>query len=214
MFGYHENAYNEEEGETSTYYLQGVFEGSKSKHDQKKRKNSMKLGCHLPYGFCTTGSQPNTSMGKRPANNLHVGPIIKRVRSVAYRQRFISPFNAGVAGGLQTLAKADASSGDTSSFQDDQSTLNGGSQIQKSVEVESAGDFEKQLPYDYAETSIKPKKKKIKHHMVCGDSDNLRDTVNLFLFLTELLVEFLAHGCRVPIMSRFGSWIPLFIMNR
>ncbi|XP_043805665.1 chromatin modification-related protein EAF1 B isoform X3 [Manihot esculenta] len=165
VFGYHENAYNEEEGETSTYYLQGVFEGSKSKHDQKKRKNSMKLGCHLPYGFCTTGSQPNTSMGKRPANNLHVGPIIKRVRSVAYRQRFISPFNAGVAGGLQTLAKADASSGDTSSFQDDQSTLNGGSQIQKSVEVESAGDFEKQLPYDYAETSIKPKKKKIKHHM-------------------------------------------------
>ncbi|KAJ9169764.1 hypothetical protein P3X46_017919 [Hevea brasiliensis] len=174
-FGYHESAYDEEEGETSTYYLQGVFEGSKAtKHDQKKRKNSMKssersyeLGPDLPYGYCTTGSQQNTLMGKRPANNLHVGPIpTKRVRSAASRQRFTSPFSAGVGGGLQTLAKTDASSGDTSSFQDDQSTLHGGSQIQKSVEVESIGDFEKQLPYDCAETSMKPKKKKkIKHYV-------------------------------------------------
>ncbi|KAJ9176580.1 hypothetical protein P3X46_011879 [Hevea brasiliensis] len=170
-FGYRENAYDEEEGETSTYYLQGVFEGSKStKHDQKNRKSFMKysgrsyeVGPDLSYGYCTTVSQQNSLMGKRPVSNLHVGPIpTKRVRSVASRHRFTSPFNAGV----QTPVKTDASSGDTSSFQDDQSTLNG-SQIQKSVEVESVGDFEKQLPYDCAETSTKPKKKKkkIKHHV-------------------------------------------------
>ncbi|KAG8641941.1 chromatin modification-related protein EAF1 B isoform X2 [Manihot esculenta] len=171
-FGYCENAYDEEEGETSTYYLQGVFEDSKqAKHDQKNRKNFMKsysgrsyeVGPDLSYGYCTTGSQQNTLVGKRPVNNLHVGPVPpKRVRSVASRHRFTSPFSAGVL----TPAKTDASSGDTSSFQDDQSTLNG-SQIQKSVEVESVGDFEKQLPYDYAETSTKPqkKKKKIKHHV-------------------------------------------------
>ncbi|KAJ6680775.1 CHROMATIN MODIFICATION-RELATED PROTEIN EAF1 A-RELATED [Salix purpurea] len=55
----------------------------------------------------------------------------------ASRQRFISPFTAGITGVLpQAPMKTDASSGDTNSFQDDQSTLHGGSQIQKSVEVE------------------------------------------------------------------------------
>ncbi|XP_020539175.1 chromatin modification-related protein EAF1 B isoform X2 [Jatropha curcas] len=174
-FGYRENAYDEEEGETSTYYLHGVFESSKSaKHDQKKRKNLVKshsarsyeMGPDLAYGHFTPGSQQNTSMGKRPASNLHVGSIpTKRIRTAASRQRFTSPFGAGVAGVLHTPARTDASSGDTSSFQDDQSTLHGGSQIQKSVEVESGGDFEKQLPYDCAETSIKPKKKKKAKHM-------------------------------------------------
>uniref|UniRef100_A0A6N2M2V0 SEC7 domain-containing protein n=1 Tax=Salix viminalis TaxID=40686 RepID=A0A6N2M2V0_SALVM len=69
--------------------------------------------------------------------------------------RFISSFTAGITGVLpQAPMKTDASSGDTNSFQDDQSTLHGGSQIQKSVEVESAADFERQLPYDYAETMV------------------------------------------------------------
>ncbi|KAF2292600.1 hypothetical protein GH714_025913 [Hevea brasiliensis] len=107
----------------------------KGKNSMKSSERSYELGPDLPYGYCTTGSQQNTLMGKRPANNLHVGPIpTKRVRSAASRQRFTSHFSAGVGG--------------------------------KSVEVESVGDFEKQLPYDCAETSMKPKKKKkIKHYV-------------------------------------------------
>ncbi|GAV70699.1 HSA domain-containing protein/Myb_DNA-bind_6 domain-containing protein [Cephalotus follicularis] len=173
-FGCHENTYDEDEGETSLYYLPGAFEGTKSsKSSQKKRKNLMKsytprsyeLGADLPYGQCTNGSQQSVLIGKRPANSLNVGSIpTKRVRT-AYRQRVVSPFNAGAAGGVQAPVKTDASSGDTNSFQDDQSTLHGGSQIQKSVEVESVGDFEKQSQYDFAETSAKPKKKKKPKHL-------------------------------------------------
>ncbi|KAJ6365928.1 hypothetical protein OIU77_002484 [Salix suchowensis] len=139
-FGCHDNAYDDEDGETSAYYMHGVFEGSKQgKHDQKKWKNFTKspsarsydLGTDSPYGHRGTGPQQNA--------------------------------------------------------EDDQSTLHGGSQIQKSVEVESAADFERQLPYDYAETSAKPKKKTKAKHL---------------------------HFCRVLLTSRAGSGILLFIMIR
>ncbi|XP_011024664.1 PREDICTED: uncharacterized protein LOC105125769 isoform X3 [Populus euphratica] len=175
-FGYHDTAtYYEEEGETSAYYMHGVFEGSKSaKHEQKKRKSLTRspsarcydLGTDSPYGHCTTGPQQNVLMGKRPASNLNAGSIPTKRMRTASRQRFISPFTTGTAGVLlQAPVKTDASSGDTNSFQDDQSILHGGSQIQKSVEVESAAHFERQLPYDYAETSTKPKKKKKAKHL-------------------------------------------------
>lgn len=174
-FGSQENCYDEDEGETSTYYLPGGFEGSKpSKYSQKKKKNSIKpynarpyeMGSDFPYGHCTIGAQQSAFMGKRPANSLNVGSIpTKRVRT-ASRQRGLSPFGAGVTGCVQAPNKTDASSGDTSSFQDDQSTLHGGSQIQKSLEVESVVDFEKQLPFDSAEVSTKPKKKKKAKHPV------------------------------------------------
>ncbi|KAM1234258.1 hypothetical protein ACFX13_003938 [Malus domestica] len=168
-FGFQETAYDEDEGETSTYYLPGAFEGSRSlKSNQKKRRN-LKLhasrsyeGADLPYGNCTTATQQSMSMGKRPAS-LNVGSIPTKRTRTASRQRVVSPFGAGPAGNVQAPNRTDASSGDTNSFQDDQSTLHGGSQFQKSMEVESVGDFEKQLPYDYAETSMKPKKKKAKH---------------------------------------------------
>ncbi|XWS36570.1 hypothetical protein CRYUN_Cryun20dG0096000 [Craigia yunnanensis] len=166
-FGYDYFVYDEDEGETSTYYLPGALEGSKSaKVNQKKRMNSMKsyparpyeMGADLPYGNC---AQQSMLIGKRPASSPNVGPIpTKRVRT-GPRQRVLSPFSsAAAAGGLQAPTKTDASSGDTNSFQDDQSTLHGGFQIQKSMEVESIGDFERQLPYDSAETPTKPKKKK------------------------------------------------------
>ncbi|TKY66125.1 Chromatin modification-related protein EAF1 A [Spatholobus suberectus] len=170
-FGHEEVAYDEDEGETSTYYLPGVYEGSRSsKSSQKKHKNRIKsyyihksseIGTDLPYGHYSTGAQLSVLFGKRPAT-LNVGPIpIKRMRT-ASRQRVPSPF-AVVPGTVQAQAKTDASSGDTNSFQDDQSTLHVGSHIQKSVEVESVGDFEKQLPYDCGETSVKTKKKKPKN---------------------------------------------------
>lgn len=174
-FGYNESVYEEDEGETSTYYLGGGFDGNKSsKFTQKKRKNLMKshnvrsyeLGADVPYGNYSNGSHQSMLLGKRPANSLNVGYIpTKRIRT-ASRQRVVSTFGAGAAGSLQVPAKTDASSGDTNSFQDDQSTLHGGFHIQKSMEVESAGEFEKQLPYDCAETSAKPKKKKKPKHLV------------------------------------------------
>ncbi|GMI85669.1 hypothetical protein like AT3G24880 [Hibiscus trionum] len=166
-FGYDDFVYDDDEGETSTYYLSGAFEGRQSsKLNQKKRKNPMKsypardykMAADLPYGNC---AQSSMVMGKRPANNLNGGPIpTKRVRTGS-RQRVLGPFSsAAAAGGLQAPTQTDASSGDTNSFQDDQTTLHGGLQTQNSLEVESIGDFERQLTYDCAGTPTKPKKKK------------------------------------------------------
>lgn len=125
---------------------------------------SYEYGADMPYGNYTTGSQPSMLIGKRPAS-LNVGPITKRVRT-ASRQRVVSPYTPGVAVTVQPQVKTDASSGDTNSFQDDQSTLHCGSQIQKSMEVESIGEFDRQLPYDYAETPVKTKKKKKAKNLV------------------------------------------------
>ncbi|KAL1200409.1 Chromatin modification-related protein EAF1 A [Cardamine amara subsp. amara] len=162
------NGYDEDEEETSTYYQPGALERSKSfKLTHKKKKNLMKyhsarsydIGSDLPYGSYTGGS--NALMGKRPASNPNVGSVpMKRMRT-ASRQRVVSSFGCVTAGSLPVPSKTDASSGDTSSFQDDQSSLNGGSAVQKGTEVESSGNFERQLPYDMAETSGKPKKKKV-----------------------------------------------------
>lgn len=173
-YGFQENPYIEDEGETSTYYLHGAFEGSKSsKSAQKKRKNSIKsytvtpyeTGIDLPYGNCTTATQQSMLLGKRPGS-LNVGPVLPKRMRTASRPRVLSPFSGSAMGSAQVQMKTDASSGDTNSFQDDQSTLHGGSQFQKSVEVESVGDFDKHLPYDSAETSMKPKKKKKAKHLV------------------------------------------------
>ena len=184
--------YDEDEGETSTYYWPGAFEGRKSsKLNQKKQKNSMKSyparpyemgGADFPYGNC---AQQSMLIGKRPSNSLNGSPIpTKRVRTGS-RQRVLSPFSsAAAAGGLQALTKADASSGDTNSYQDDQSTLHGGFQIQKSMEVESIGDFERQLLYDYAETPTKPKKKKKAKNLVRRNSSVLTDT---YLFIPGMV---------------------------
>jgi len=172
--------------------MHGVFEGSKQgKRDQKKWKSFTKspsarsydLATDSPYGHCTTGPQQNVLKGKRPANNLNIGSIPTKRMRTASRQRFTSPFTAGTTGVLpQAPMKTDASSGDTNSFQDDQSTLHGGSQIQKSVEVESAADFERQLPYDYAETSAKQKKKKKAKHLVPRNSHSSAGAGGLVYF--------------------------------
>ncbi|KAF5954653.1 hypothetical protein HYC85_007509 [Camellia sinensis] len=170
-----DNAYEEDERETRTYYFPGAFEGSKpSKFSQKNRKNSTNshtarsydLGTDLPFMPCVenkVGTQQSVLMGKRPANNLNVGMIpTKRIRT-ASRQRILSPFSAATSGGVYGPNRTGASSGDTNSFQDDQSTLRGGSQIPNGLEIESMGDFEKQLPFDSTEVSKPKKKKKPKH---------------------------------------------------
>ncbi|KAE8681728.1 Helicase/SANT-associated, putative isoform 2 [Hibiscus syriacus] len=157
----------QEEVEASACDDGAAFEDRKSsKQNKKKRKNPMKsyparpyeTGADLPYG---NSAQQSMLIGKRPGSSLNVGSIpTKRVRTGS-RQRVLSHFSsAAAAGGLQAPLKTDASSGDTNSFQDDLSTLQGGFQIQKGMEVESTGDFERQQPYDYEETPAKPKKKK------------------------------------------------------
>ncbi|KAK6940532.1 Helicase/SANT-associated domain [Dillenia turbinata] len=164
-----EIVFEEDEGETSTYYLPS----KSSKFSQKKRKNLMnshtarsyEVGVDLPYGNCMenkVGTQQSVLiLGKRPAT-LNVGSFqTKRVRT-ASRQRVISPFNAGPIGGVQVPNRTDASSGETSSFQDDQSTLHGGSQVRKGMD-ESMGEFDD--PYDCTEISTKPKKKKKAKHL-------------------------------------------------
>lgn len=155
--------------------MPGPFEGSKSsKFTQKTKKGlqkshaarSYEMGSDLPYGHCLEsklGSQPSPLTGKRSSGSLNVGPIpTKRVRSTAARQRIVGPFGAGVAGGGQMATKTDASSGDTNSFHDDQTSVHVGSQPRK-VEVESTGDCLKQLPFDTTDIPLKPKKKKAKH---------------------------------------------------
>ncbi|CAK9168478.1 unnamed protein product [Ilex paraguariensis] len=175
-FDTQDNAYEEDEGETSTYYLPGAFEGSRSTNfAQKKQKNSIKaygvnsyeVGADLPFLQCMekkVGTQQSVLMGKRPANSLNVSFPTKRVRT-ASRQRILNPYSAGTPGSVQAPNKTGASSGDTYSFQDDQSTLHGGFQVVNNMEVESVGDFEKQLPFDSSEVSTKPKKKKKAKHL-------------------------------------------------
>ncbi|XP_043719405.1 chromatin modification-related protein EAF1 B-like isoform X2 [Telopea speciosissima] len=170
-FGSRENAYEEDEGGTGTYYSPGNFRGRKpSKFVQKKRKTLLKSypprsyegRTDLPYGHCMENklaTQPSSLMGKRP-NNLAVGSIPTKRMRTASRQRVLCPFSAAATGSVQVTNKTDVSSGDTSSFQDDLSTLHGGSQFRKEMEAESTGEFGKQLPFDYTDILTKPKKKK------------------------------------------------------
>uniref|UniRef100_A0A7N0TQI7 Uncharacterized protein n=1 Tax=Kalanchoe fedtschenkoi TaxID=63787 RepID=A0A7N0TQI7_KALFE len=163
-----DNVYDEDEGETSTRYLPGTVEwGQSSKFPYKKQKGlkrtytsgSYELGADLAYGNHNSGTQKSVLMVKRPASQNVVSIPIKRMRT-ASRQRVLGS-SSGV-GILNTLAmnKTDASSGDTNSYQDDQSSRHGGSQIQRGLEVESPVDFEKYLPIDSGEISTKHKKKK------------------------------------------------------
>ncbi|CAJ1949473.1 unnamed protein product [Sphenostylis stenocarpa] len=163
-FGSQENAYDEE-GETSTYYLPSVYEGNKSSKSAQRKHKNLKCytprcgdaGADLPYVHYTIRTQPSMMFGKRPAS-LNVGSIPTKRMRTATRHRVVSPFTN--IGTVQAQAKADASSGDTNSLHDDQSTLHVGPLIQKSTEVESVPDFEKQLSYDCAEAFVKTKKKK------------------------------------------------------
>lgn len=168
-FANRENVYEDDDGDA--YYVPGAFEGSKqAKSAHKKRKNPHKSYARsyddLPYGQFIENKPMTNSLflGKRPSNNVNVGPIpIKRIRTASRR------------GGMPMASKADASSGDTSSYQDDQSTINCGSNMRKSLEVESTGDFGNQLPYDCTEVSLKHKKKKKAKHLVYKNSLNSTD---------------------------------------
>ncbi|KAM3373811.1 chromatin modification-related protein EAF1 B [Capsicum galapagoense] len=159
-------AYEVDEGETNAYDRSVPLDGNKSsRFPQKTPKIHLKgytgrpydVGADILFTENRVGNHQSVLQGKRPASTLDVSIPTKRVRT-ASRQRVVSPFGATAAGCVQLPIKTDASSGDTGSFQDDQSTLHGGSHM-NSLEVESVGDYEKHLLFDSAEVS-KPKKKK------------------------------------------------------
>lgn len=174
-FESHDYVYDEDEGETNIYSMPMAFEASKSsRYGQKKRKHLAQAYGARPY---EVGSDmlPMQSvenklvtpqfalLAKRPGSNINVSIPTKRMRTAS--RRVISPFGAGASGCIQVPNKTDASSCDTNSFQDDQSILRGGLVVPNSLEVESAGEFEQQLPFDSAEVSTKPKKKKKAKHL-------------------------------------------------
>ncbi|KAH9622601.1 hypothetical protein KSS87_021568, partial [Heliosperma pusillum] len=168
---YEVNDYEENEGENLYYQHGALHTGKPSKKKLKIIKSnaarSYKYGGDFGYGHCAetrNGPTQLNVMGKRPANNLHGDPIpIKRMRT-ASRQRVVGPFGAGPVGVTPVLSRADASSEDTNSFQDDQNTSHGGSVGPRGLEVDSTMNYENQSMFDSAENRTKPKKiKKIKH---------------------------------------------------
>ncbi|XP_041992761.1 chromatin modification-related protein EAF1 B-like isoform X2 [Salvia splendens] len=173
-FESHDNGYDEDEVETNIYSMSMAFEGTKSsRYGQKKRKHLVRAYGARPYelGSELLPMQPSENrlvtpqfaiLAKRPGSNINVSIPTKRMRTAS--RRVISPFGAGASGCIQVPNKTDASSCDTNSFQDDHSTLHGGLAIPNSLEVESAGEFEKELPFGSAEVSTKPKKKKKAKH--------------------------------------------------
>ncbi|CAH9074504.1 unnamed protein product [Cuscuta europaea] len=169
MAGSQDYACEEIEGEATMYDMSAAFCGSSSSRLSKKKRRfqmhtyggkSDDMNTDLSLTQCMenkVGSQQSMPHLKRPTTSLNVSFPTKRVRT-CYRPRVRSPFSAGTSG-LQVSTKTDASS-ETSSFQDDQSSLHGGSYVPNSVEVESVRNFEKHLKLDSAEVSMKRKKKK------------------------------------------------------
>lgn len=162
----------EDEGETNPYYLPEAFGVNRSsKPAQKKKKHfrsygqkSYDLGRGSPFMQSqerAIGCQPSLLSGKRPTSSINVSIPTKRVRT-ASRPRFNGP-----SGFILAPNRPDASSGDNNSFQDDQSSLHGGSHTSNNMEVESAGEYEKQSDFDLTEVSNRPRKKKKIKHPVC-----------------------------------------------
>lgn len=160
-----ENMYDEDEGEASTYLLSEAHDGGllsklahKKKHIMQQRINSSRpYETDVSYEPCLeskSGNRQFYSNGKRPSS--FVGIPTKRIRTAA-RQRVVSPFPASVGGTPQVTSKTDVSSGDTNSYQDDQSSLHGG---WKNMDYESTVDFDRKLPYDGSEEWTKANKKK------------------------------------------------------
>lgn len=156
-------AYNEED-ETHTYDMSMAFDGSR--YGQKKRKHLIHAYGGRSYENVENkvDTQQSALVAKRPGGSLNASVPTKRVRTAS--RRVINPFSVGTSVCVQVPIKTD-SSGDTNSLQDDQTTLRG---APNSLEVESVGDFDKQLPFGSAEVMTKHKKKKKPKHLVCNNS--------------------------------------------
>ncbi|KAK9733918.1 hypothetical protein RND81_04G100800 [Saponaria officinalis] len=169
--GYEEYNYEEDEGENFYHQRRALNIGKPSKKKRKNMKSyaarSYEFGGEFGYGQnaeTKNGTAQLNVLGKRPVNNLHVDLIPTKRMRTASRPRVIGPFGAGPGGVTPVPSRADPSSEDTNSFQDDQSTLHGGSVIRRGSEVDSAMNFEKQSTFDSEDVSVQPKKKKKTKH--------------------------------------------------
>ncbi|KZV58098.1 hypothetical protein F511_37534 [Dorcoceras hygrometricum] len=169
-----DNSYYDDDGDACTFGIPVASDDSKSsKFGPKKQKYSSHGYGARAYGIGydyfpmhisenNIVAQQSALLSKRPGSNLNVSIPTKRMRTAS--RRILSPFNAGTSGCIHLPNKTNASSGDTNSFLDDQSTLHGGSSFPINLEVESGGEYEKNLVFDSEEVSPKPmKKKKVKH---------------------------------------------------
>ncbi|KAG0495845.1 hypothetical protein HPP92_000536, partial [Vanilla planifolia] len=182
----------EDEAETETGNLPGAFENNFSFKITSKKKKLQQKACtqrlygagpnlYDPYPDGKSADHSAPIVGKRPSSTLNVGTApTKRTRTAA-RQRTVNCFGTGVTGSLQRTSRTDVSSGDTSSFQDDQCSLHGGSQPWNHLEVESTADFERRLPFDGIQMPRKSKKRRKSKHLWCKSSLNLSDSSALIL---------------------------------
>ncbi|XP_020573993.1 chromatin modification-related protein EAF1 B-like isoform X2 [Phalaenopsis equestris] len=181
-------AFEEDEGETATDIFSGALEGNYlPKYIHKNRKiyqqnfYATRYEADVSYDPSIEGKTARHTliMRKRPSGILNVSAVpTKRTRTAA-RQRTISPFSSGPVGSIPMTSKTDVSSGDTGSFQDDQSSRHGYSLPQRNFEADSTVDFERLLTFDSTDIPIKPKKKKKPKHLGYKSSLNLPDSKRL-----------------------------------
>mgnify|MGYP003702668471 CR=1 FL=1 len=198
------HAYEDDDVEASTYVLHGTYDDglpSKSSHKKKhlmqQRMNGTRhysTGVDMPYDpyvESKPGNQPFLSNGKRPSDFFNIPT--KRIRTAA-RQRVVSPYPANASGATAFTSKTDASSGDTNSCQDDQSSLHGGSFPRKNVDIESTVDFDRQL-YDGSEVSTKSKKKKKSKHPGYKTPQSVAESCSLIAGKVKIFMSTLSLSC-------------------
>ncbi|KAG0498128.1 hypothetical protein HPP92_002819 [Vanilla planifolia] len=201
------SAFEEDEGETGPGIVRGTFEGNFSFKltSTKKKKLQQRLytqtfyegghdSSYGPYPVGKSANQSLPSIGKRPSSTINVGMApTKRTRTAA-RQRIINPFGTGVTGVPQMTSRTDGSSGDTSSFQDDQCSMHGDSQLWKHLEVESTADFGRRLPFVGIERPSKSKKKRKSKQLGYKGSLNLDDSGIMAVSRRGLTFEHRLHA--------------------
>lgn len=198
------HAYEDDDVEASTYVLHGTYDDglpSKSSHKKKhlmqQRMNGTRhysTGVDMPYDpyvESKPGNHPFLSNGKRPSDFFNIPT--KRIRTAA-RQRVVSPYPANASGATAFTSKTDASSGDTNSCQDDQSSLHGGSFPRKNVDIESTVDFDRQL-YDGSEVSTKSKKKKKSKHPGYKTPQSVAESCSLIAGKVKIFMSTLSLSC-------------------
>lgn len=193
-----DNEYEEDEGDTGMFCFPGPADKF-SRSASKKRENFKKympktydFESESPYGSFAENIGGNSHFlpnGKRPSNTPHVGSIpTKRARTAA-RHRILGPLTSTPT---HMPTKTDVSSGDTSSYQDDQSSLHLGSQMRKNSEVECSGEYGKQLPFYRAGLSSKHKKKKKPKHL--GNRNSLHSADSANFTLSAMVCHFISTG--------------------
>eukprot|EP00252_Welwitschia_mirabilis_P004100 TRINITY_DN1429_c0_g2_i1.p1 TRINITY_DN1429_c0_g2~~TRINITY_DN1429_c0_g2_i1.p1 ORF type:complete len:905 (+),score=215.52 TRINITY_DN1429_c0_g2_i1:238-2715(+) len=191
-----------DEHETKLDYLSGTFDRSNFAKAHKRRKSIMKASLPKTYAGKHQGESYYSSLGNKrelgsifspsstvngkrvlPSRNLNIGTIpTKRIRSstVNSRQRAAVTYSGGTAGGSSLANKADASSGDTSSLQEDVNTVSGGSHPLKITDMDSSITCGKRWDIDGNEMYVKNKKKKKAKHLHTASSFSMDTTENSF----------------------------------